>query len=49
MKPELKIVLTLIFMAFTALSFHTLNAEVVETDQNFGDQVALENNQFNVR
>ena len=36
MKLELKMVLTFVFMAFTALSFHTVNTEIVNDQEPVG-------------
>jgi hypothetical protein len=36
MKFELKIILTFVFMAFTALSLHTLNREIVVEQEPIG-------------
>jgi hypothetical protein len=36
MKLELKMVLTFVFMAFVALSFHTVNTEIVSDQETLG-------------
>ena len=36
MKLELKLVLTFVLMAFTALSFHTVNREIVNDQEPMG-------------
>jgi hypothetical protein len=40
MKLELKMVLTFVFMAFVALTFHTVNTEIVNDQEPMGTDSA---------